>query len=252
MQSVVFKSVISLCLGVWLSACSSSDKANPSSAPAAGGGGGDVAGSGGGPSAQSPLALPFFVNAPGNYAKSGFMGDAVPLAATAGSVAAAPSAANSDGTCAGNRASATAGGDCDTFSISPLTGAQGWQGVFYQFPAANWGMFPGRSIAPGATQVSFSVRASRSVLVKFQVGECDAANATDRAKCVDGFYAFPAGADASDTVAVGTDWAEQSISLSGVDYSGGVRGAFSWVMVDKDLGADTSPLSLYVDNITWE
>ncbi len=252
MQSVVFKSVISLCLGVSLSACSSSDKGNPSTAAAGGGGSGDVTGSGGGPSAQAPLALPFFVNATGNYVKSGFMGDAVPAAASAGSVAAAPSAANSDGTCAGSRASATAGGDCDTFSISPLTAAQGWQGVFYQFPSANWGMFPGRSVAPGATQVSFSVRASRSVPVKFQVGECDAANATDPTKCVDGFYAFPTDADASDAVAAGTDWTEHSISLSGVDYSGGVRGAFSWVMVDKDLGADTSPISLYIDNITWQ
>jgi hypothetical protein len=194
---------------------------------------------------QTPLTLPFYVNAPGNYVKSGFMGDAQT------SVLAAPSAQNSDGTCGGNRASASAGGDCDTFQITPASDGMGWQGVFYQFPAGNWGTSPGRAIAPDASAVTFSARASRAVAVKFQVGMCDAAHASDATQCADGFFAFPTSADSSDNVMVSSEWTQFSISLSGTDYSSGVRGAFSWVVVDSDLGADTSELSLYVDDLAW-
>lgn len=205
-----------------------------------------TAGSGsGGSSGQKPLTLPFFVNAPGNFVKSGFMGDAPT------SVVAAPSPGNTDGTCGGNRASAKAGGDCDTFMVTPTTG-MGWQGVFYQFPSGNWGMLPGRSIAAGAKEVTFSVRASREVSLAFQAGMCDADKADDPKMCADGFFAFAEGADEGHKIMVGKQWAQHTISLSGASYSGGVRGAFSWVLTNTDLLGDESPISIYIDDITWK
>ena len=124
-----------------------------------------------------------------------------------------------------------------------------WQGVFYQFPANNWGTFPGRTIASGAKTVKFQARASRSVAVLFQVGMCDPKDAT---KCVDGFFAYPDGADDTGKVTVGTDYTELSVSLTGKDYSGGVHGAFSWSISNDDLLADLSELDLYLDAISWE
>jgi hypothetical protein len=201
-------------------------------------------GGGGSGSAQTPLELPFFVNAPGNFVKSGFMGDAMMT------VTAAPSETDTDGTCGGNRADPAAGGDCDTFEIdASLAGDMAWQGVFYQFPANNWGTFPGRTIASGATKVTFQARASRSVAVMFQVGMC---NPEDATVCADGFYAYPDSADDAHTVTVGTEWTELSVSLSGKDYSKGVHGAFSWSISNADLLGDTSPLDLYLDAISWQ
>jgi hypothetical protein len=172
------------------------------------------------------------------------MGDAMTT------VIAAPSEMSPDGTCGGKRAPGKGGGDCDTFTVdASLAGMQAWQGVFYQFPANNWGTFPGRTIAKGAQSVKFQARASRSVAVMFQIGMCDPMDAT---KCVDGFYAYPDSADAAGKVSVGTDWSELSVSLSGKDYSKGVHGAFSWSISDDDLLGDTSKLELYVDSIVWE
>lgn len=205
-------------------------------------GGSSSVGGGGGTSTQTPLELPFYVNAPGNFVKSGFMGDA------ADTVLAAPSEADPDGTCGGERAP-DAGGECDSFTITPVDGGQSWQGVFYQFPANNWGSFPGRSIAPGATSVKFSVRATRPVAVTFQVGMCDP---EDPELCADGFHAYPDGADEAGKITVGTSYEEVSVSLSDVDYSGGVRGAFSWALANEDLLGELGELALYVDNLRWE
>lgn len=193
---------------------------------------------------QTPLALPFFVNATSNFVKSGFMGDAL------ASVTAAPSEKDSDGKCGGMRSSATAGGDCDTFKIAAAKATdQKWQGVFYQFPANNWGTLPGRTIAAGAKSVKFQARATREVAALFQIGMCDP---KDDTKCVDEFYAYPTTADMAGKVKVGTEWAAVSVDISGKDYSAGVHGAFSWSISNEDLLADTSDLTLYLDAIRWE
>ena len=208
-----------------------------------GAGGSSSGGTSSGPKTL-PLTLPFFVNAPGNFVKSGFMGDAML------SVTAAPSELDKDGTCGGKRAAGKPGGDCDTFKLTPsATGKEKWQGVFYQFPANNWGTFPGRTIAAGAKSVKFQARASRSVAVLFQVGMCDPKDAT---KCVDGFFAYPDSADTTGKITVGTEWTEVSVSLAGKDYSAGVHGAFSWNIANDDLLDDLSPLQLYLDAISWE
>ncbi len=205
--------------------------------------GGSASSSGGSTtSSQTPLEIPFYVNAPGNFVKSGFMGDAMTT------VLAAPSETDTDGTCGGDRA-ADAGGDCDTFTVTATDSGEAWQGVFYQFPANNWGDFPGRAIASGATSVTFSARATRSVAIQFQVGMCDPADAT---KCADGFYAYADEADDAGKVVVGTSWTEITISLADVDYSSGVRGALSWSLNNDDLLGDLSELELYLDDITWQ
>jgi hypothetical protein len=199
-----------------------------------------------GASAQKPLALPFFVNAPGNFVKSGFMGDA----ATA--VTAAPSATDNDGTCSGARAGMMAGGDCDTFKLTPAAMGTGWQGVFYQFPSGNWGKLPGRNVAAGAKSVSFWAKSSRDVAVEFQVGMCDPEHPKDASTCADGFFAFPGDADDAHKLKVTSEWTKHSVSLAKVDYSGGIRGAFSWVIVNDDLLGNLDALTLYLDAMTWE
>jgi hypothetical protein len=224
---------------------------HPSGGGTASGGGDTSSGGGGtlgtgGASAQKPLALPFFVNAPGNFVKSGFMGDA------ATSVVAAPSATDKDGTCGMARASMMAGGDCDTFKITPAAAGGGWQGVFYQFPSGNWGKLPGRSVAAGAKSVTFWAKASHDVAVKFQVGMCDPEKVDDAASCADGFFAFPDDADDAHKLKVTSEWTKHTVSLTSVDYSGGIRGAFSWVIVNDDLLGELDAFTLFLDAMTWE
>ena len=68
------------------------------------------------------------------------------------------------------RASTTAVGDCYKVVFTPQ--GQGWGGVFWLYPANNWGtLSAGKAVPAGATKVTFSAYAETDKqVVSFQVG----------------------------------------------------------------------------------
>ena len=126
----------------------------------------------------------------------------------------------------------------------PPTG--GWVGVFFlttllnQHPElmpaanagdANWGAEPGRTVAAGATKISFSAAS-------------DVAGAT---------VIFKAGVDKDSFVmpeqpeVLGTTWKTYSMPLPASGYGSAVLGGFAWVLKNT-----TQATTFYLDNIVWE
>jgi hypothetical protein len=129
--------------------------------------------------------------------------------------------------------------------MPPATG--GWVGVFLlttvltdrpsatppvKVGDANWGTSgePGRSVAAGATKVTFLAASDTAgQAVTFKAGTAS-----------DSFVV----ADKPETL--GTTWQSYSLPLSGT-YATGVFGAFAWVLTDT-----TKPATFYLDSIAWE
>src|SRR3954452_23930957 len=115
--------------------------------PAVGGGGqADMA-------MPAPSLLPFVVDSA--FVTSGFMGDG----ATAGVVTMVPAKPGDSTDCNGARASPTSVGSCHSIVYAPPTsGGEGWAGVYWQYPANNWGTKPGYGIPAGAKKVTFKAK----------------------------------------------------------------------------------------------
>ena len=115
-----------------------------------------------------------------------------------------------------------------------------WVGVYWQYPSNNWGAKAGKTIAAGATKVTFlAAGAAGGEGVEFLAGGVNTSGGPGLT------YAdtFSAKTDATLT----TSWAPYEISLSGDSYSS-VIGAFAWSITTSS----TSPITFYVDNIEWE
>jgi hypothetical protein len=190
-----------------------------------------------------PMAVTSFYN------NQGWFGDAMVGASfTAGSMVIQQSDSSS-GPCASRDASAK--GKClqviytpPAALMAPMGG--GYVGVFFLTtltmahpelspPAnvgeANWGAEPGKSIAPGATQISFlAAAASAGLPVTFKAG-------TDKDS-----FVLP-----ETTETLGTTWQKFSLPLGGQSYGGNVVGAFAWVLKDT-----THPATFYLDGIVWD
>jgi hypothetical protein len=141
-------------------------------------------------------------------------------------------------------------GKCIKVTYTPPTGfvpaaGGGWVGVFFLTtvandhpeampPAragdANWGVEPGRSVAPGATRITFLGAADQEgVGVTFKAGSG-----------MDTFM-LP---DQRETL--GTSWKSYTLSLAGKSYSN-VIGAFAWVLTDTGKAT-----TFYLDSIEWQ
>jgi hypothetical protein len=128
--------------------------------------------------------------------------------------------------------------------VPPPTG--GWVGVFFlttvsndhpeasppvRVGDANWGIEPGRNVAPGATRISFLGAAEQEgVAVTFKAG-------TDKDS-----FVVP-----DQREVLGTAWKSYSLPLMGASYGSSVVGAFAWVLNDT-----TKPATFYLDSIVWE
>ncbi len=209
----------------------------------AGGGGGGTAGGGGTvvqnpPDMTAPATLPFAVD--DEYAASGYMGDG----ATVGVVTMLPAKTTDSQDCNGNRSSATALGVCHTITYVPLAATAtpapaGWAGVYWQYPANNWGTKPGFAIPPGATKVSFWARGDAGgELVGFIAGGIVTAGASysDSLKA------------STPTETLTTTWTQYSMDLTGFTYTQ-VLGGFAWTM-GAPAGGTTA--KFYVDDIEWQ
>ena len=198
-------------------------------------------GGGGGPGpAPSPdmampptAALPFVVDT--QYATSGFMGDG----ATPGAVTMTPAKTGDSRDCNGHRAGATAVGDCHAVVYAPpAANGMGWAGVYWQYPANNWGTKPGYAIPPGATKVTFQAKGEKGgEKVTFLAGGI-----------INAGSAYTDSLKASVDVTLTADWAPYSIDLGGQTYSQ-VLGAFGWTMKASDAGPSGGFL---VDDIQWQ
>jgi hypothetical protein len=206
-------------------------------------GGGGTGGGGSGGTVQGPDdmavgstgTLPFAVDS--EFVPSGYMGDGT----TAGPVTMLPAKAGDSNDCNGQRnASSGAVGTCHTVTYAPpATNGQGWAGVYWQFPANNWGTKAGYSIPIGATKVTFSAKGSKGgeIVTFFAGGISGATNVyNDTVK-------------ASVIATLTSDWATYTIDLIGQSYTM-VLGGFGWSMKASDATA-TSGI-FYVDNIQWE
>jgi hypothetical protein len=202
---------------------------------AATGGAGGGAGTGmltgaGGSAVDTPATLPFAVDL--FYAASGFMGDG-----------ATPGLIVLDSICQSPRPSG-AMGQCYRFTYQ--RGSIGWGGVYWQYPANNWGASPGKRIASGARRVRFYAAGATGgeavSFIVFGIGVADTA-AT---------YRDPATVTLTQTLT--TTMTAYEINLTGQTYDA-VIGGFGWVAppAGQTLASDAgAPLVFYVDDIEWQ
>ena len=128
--------------------------------------------------------------------------------------------------------------------LTPPAGG-GWVGVYFlttvsnEHPEAmppvaigdaNWGIEPGRTVAAGATKISFQGAAEQEgVAMTFKAG-------TEKDT-----FVVP-----EQREVLGTAWKPYSLPLNG-NYASGVVGAFAWVLTDT-----TKAATFYLDSIVWE
>jgi predicted RecA/RadA family phage recombinase len=193
---------------------------------------------------DQPATLPFAADA--YFIPSGYMGDAL----TEGVVEVAKM-------CSDPRP-AGAVGNCYEFTYTPLAdpGAQKWAGVYWQYPQNNWGDEPGKTIAPGASKVTFYAKGgSGGEVIKFVTGGI-----------------FDVSKTYHDTMKV-----DQEVTLTTemntytLDFTGqsaeSVLGGFGWAAAapsvdagalpsDPDAaqgsGAPLSPVVFWLDGIQWQ
>ena len=182
---------------------------------------------------NAPLAVPFAVS--DYFSPTGYMGDGVTIGVVNMLAAACPSRAPS------------AVGDCYQVTYTPPEpAANGWAGVYWQYPENNWGAYAGHTVAPGATQLTFwAMGGSGGEQVSAKVGgiaEADDAEAHHDSLDV-----------SAPPVTLTTQWQQFSVPFDGASYSE-VLGAFAWIVnlpVPDGLPAGTQPIVFYLDAIRW-
>jgi hypothetical protein len=181
------------------------------------------------------LALPFYVS--NEFIPSGYMNDPTGITLSSG--------ANGGASCP-NRAPSQ-GGDC--YVITWKSTGKPWAGVYWQYPANNWGTEPGLAIDPGATQVSFYAKgAVGGEVVTFKTGGINDPLATATGNYGDSF------AVTGPTATLTTTWTQYTISLVGATYPDGVLGAFVWVANanTSDAGTTNNDITFYIDDLQWQ
>jgi hypothetical protein len=184
---------------------------------------------------EGPLELPFLLS--DEFAPSGYMGDSE-TDFTAVHM-------SKDATDCKSPRSADAAGDCYTVDWKPImlpNQTSAWVGVYWQYPANNWGAKTGRSIASGAQTVSFyAAGAKGGEVLKFQVGGMNTLPGGDPA--LTNKDSFTATAD----VTLTTEWARYEVPLKDANYDS-VIGGFAWTAT---VSSDAE-VKFYVDDVRWQ
>lgn len=190
--------------------------------------------------------LPFVVDSV--YVTSGYFGDHSDVTMT-------PTSATDTKDCDGDPAPSTAG-NCHiaTYTPDPASDTSHFAGIYWQYPANNFGAMPGFNIPAGATQVTFWAKgAAGGEQVAFFVGGLKAAGAAHG----DAWQApaVTAGGAPPPTTLTST-WASYTIDVRGQPYTpadgDGVLGGFAWVASYNPEGGAPSVLKFYVDDIEWQ
>jgi hypothetical protein len=176
-----------------------------------------------------PITGPFAVSQ--YFSPSGHMGDG----ATVGHIV-----ADIDEGCKERPSGAR--GDCYRFTYTP--GSLLWAGVYWAYPANNWGSRPGRTMAAKFTRVRLEAAASPG---DFSI-QLIAGGIQDRTLPYSDQFRV-----GSLPQVVSTDWKQFEIDLSDQTFDT-VIGAFAWVTAyppDTDPSA-VAPRVLYLDDLVWE
>jgi exo-beta-1,3-glucanase (GH17 family) len=192
----------------------------------------------------NPLAasLPLYVYSdwcdPRNsFAASGWMGELARFGA--GDSTAPDPTSILDEACGVNPFSGTS---CVRISYSPGPGQ--WGGIYWQFPANNWGLYPGYTL-PGAPGAIPSTR-----LVFHARGE----DGGEKAEFITGGIFDPLLPNwdtfrrSTGVVTLGSSWTECSLDLTGYDLST-IIGGFAWVTNDSQ---NPQGSTIYLDDIKFE
>ena len=177
--------------------------------------------------------LPFVVDTV--FVSSGFMGDGN----MAGPITMIPAKTGDSTDCNGMRSSTTASGSCHVITYAPpASGGMGWGGVYWQYPANNWGTKAGYAVPAGAKKVSFQAKGAKGgEKVQFLAGGI-----------VSPMQPYTDSIKATTTVTLTTSWAPYSIDLTGQSYTS-VLGGFGWTMTSMDAGSSGG---FFVDDIQWQ
>jgi hypothetical protein len=178
------------------------------------------------PPGVEPVELPLAVSSV--FAPSGYMGDG-----------AGGTAVVADTECAPRPGSAR--GDCYrfTYKAGPLL----WSGVYWQFPANNWGAAEGKAIPPGANQVSFyAAGAKGGEVLTIKVGGIR-----------DVTLPYSDTISATDKFTLTTEMTQYKVDLGGQSYDK-VIGGFSWATAypEGTVPGSAAPIVFFLDDLVWE
>jgi len=108
--------------------------------------------------------------------------------------------------------------------ISYHPGPQGFAGIYWQYPANNWGQYPGLNLS-GAHAITFFAKGEHGgEIVEFKSGGISGKRYKDSYQAV-----------STGPVILNQQWTPYKINLSGSNLSN-VIGAFVWVVSAKDNG----------------
>lgn len=127
-------------------------------------------------------------------------------------------------------------GLCIRVSYKP--GGVGWAGVYWQYPAQNWGDTHGRSIRNATKVVFWAAGQKGGEIVEFKAGGIAAAGK----KFKDSFEVTMG------STALAKEWKRYEISVKGMDLSD-VIGAFAWVAT---VDANPGGVVFYLDDMRYE
>lgn len=185
---------------------------------------------------SGPAALPFAVS--DDFQPTGFMGD-TPADFNAIMMS------NDSSQCPSPRVTGAVG-VCYTVKWTPVVSSgqsTAWVGVYWQYPANNWGAQEGRPVQTGASKVTFAAYGAQGgEQVQFIVG---GVNTTPAAP--DAGLSHADSFKASKLVTLTHGWATYEVPLTGDKYSQ-VIGGFAWSIT----AASATPITFYVDDIQWE
>jgi hypothetical protein len=128
-------------------------------------------------------------------------------------------------------------GTCYKFTYTPVPGGKGWGGVYWQYPANNWGDMPGLAVPSGATKVTFWAKGGAGgETLEVDAGGIQAAGKPNQ----DTFKA-------KTMVTLTKQWAQYTIPLPSM--YGPVLGGLAWAM---GAGPITGMASFQIDSMQWQ
>jgi hypothetical protein len=178
------------------------------------------------PPVSTPMQYPLAVSSV--FAPSGYMGDGANGTSLVNDTACAPRPTG-------------ARGDCYHFTYH--AGSMLWSGVYWQFPANNWGAAEGKALPAGAKRVSFYAagKAGGEVL-KVKIGGIH-----------DATLPFSDAFSVETTATLTTTMTQYTVDLTGKSYDK-VIGGFSWVTnyPEGTNPANAPPIAFFLDDLVWE
>jgi hypothetical protein len=174
------------------------------------------------------LTQPFAVS--NFFTPSGYMGDGARLGQLQADVA--------NDACMARPAGAV--GDCYRFVYYPSDSL--WAGVYWVYPANNWGSRAGRLVAGGQfKRVRLqAASATPDLLINFLVGGINDPILPNRDRV-----------SASTSVRLGTEWQEITLDVSGQDFDH-VIGALAWSLPYPMDWDGEQPVVFYLDDVIWD